>query len=179
MGLRTLGAWESSGRHGSSGEAVSDSMGKVFPVSGLRKVDGNLGWSRARGGGGAVEAACTQAPPTAGVAGSWGRGCQGSLFWPPDGWTTESQCLGLDGRFGPSPAWFCGCFLVSARKPRRCPLSPCLSGSLPHSLWVSLPSFPGSSLSFSCSCCSFFNTCSFLVGLEVLTPGNLPDSALP
>lgn len=46
-----LGSWESSGRHKTSREEVSDCMGKVFPVLGLRKVDGNLGWSRARGEG--------------------------------------------------------------------------------------------------------------------------------
>lgn len=75
-----LGPWESSGRHKTSREEVSDCMGKVFPALGLRKVDGNLGWSGARGRGGAGEAARTLAPPTVGVVGNWGRGCLGSLF---------------------------------------------------------------------------------------------------
>lgn len=76
-------------------------MGKVFPVLGLRKVDGNLGWNRARGRGGA--AARMLASPTAGVVGNWGRGCLGSLFCPPDGWATESQGLKFDGHPAPPP----------------------------------------------------------------------------
>lgn len=117
MGLRTLGAWESSGRHGTSREAVSDSTGKVFPVPGLRKVYGSLGWSGAQGEG-AGRGGCLHAGPAhSGGYGDWGRGCLGSLFWPPDGWTTECQCLRLDGRPSSSPTWFCGYFLVSARKP--------------------------------------------------------------
>lgn len=64
-----------------------------------------------------MEAARTQAPPPVRVVGNWGRGCLGSLFWPPDGWTTESLGLGLDGRPSHSSAWFCGCFQVSAIKP--------------------------------------------------------------
>lgn len=115
MGLRTLvGILRKFWIDKTSREEVSDCMGKVFPVLGLRKVDGNLGWSRARGRGGAGKAARTLAPPTVGVVGNWGRGCLGSLFCPPDGWATESLGLKFDGCPSPAPSWFCGCFLVSA-----------------------------------------------------------------
>lgn len=72
MGLRTLGSWESSGRDETSREAVSDCVGKLFPVLGLRKVDGNLGWSRARGRGRGL-----RGPAHSGGCGELGEGMPG------------------------------------------------------------------------------------------------------
>lgn len=66
------------------------------------------------GGAGLVKLLACWPRPQQGLWGAGGRGCLGSLFCPPDGWATESQGLKFDGRPSPTPACFCGSFLVSA-----------------------------------------------------------------
>lgn len=87
-------------------------MGKVFPVPGLRKVDGNLGWSRAQGEGAGPWRLLSLCPAPGKGCGELGEGMPG-LFVLASRWL--GYCVPRPGAAWLS--WYCGRFQVSAMKP--------------------------------------------------------------